>query len=81
MYRSETLTNPSPALQLGIIIADLHRRVHLIEADIRAEEERSKVSDQLSATYPVLARELRQRRDNLLSTISVLEARRDPAAA
>jgi hypothetical protein len=32
-------------------------------------------------TYPVLARHLRERRDNLLATTSLLEARRVPAAA
>ena len=80
MYRSET-QSLSPALQLGILIADLHRHVQLIEADIRAEEEHSNVFDYSSAMYPVLARQLRLRRDNLLATISVLETRRVPAAA
>jgi hypothetical protein len=83
MYRSETLTRQilSPALQLAILIADLHWRVQLIEADIRAEEEHSNVFDHSSAMYPVLARQLRLPRDNLLATISVLETRRVPAAA
>jgi hypothetical protein len=83
MYQSEIFTRqrPSPALHLGILIADLHRRVQMIEEDIQAEEKRAKVFDDSSATYPVLARHLRLRRDNLVATISVLETRRSPAAA
>jgi hypothetical protein len=82
MYQSETFTRqrPSPALHLGIIIAELHRRVQLMEAEIQAQEGRSKVFDRSSATYPTLARELRERRNNLIATISVLETRRVPNA-
>jgi hypothetical protein len=68
-------------LQLSILIVDLHRRVASIEADIQAEEERAHAFDCSNPTYPVLARHLRERRDNLLVTISLLEARRVPAAA
>jgi hypothetical protein len=83
MYRSETLLRPreNRGLQLSILIADLHRAVALIEADIQADEERVNAFDHSSPTYPVMARHLRVRRDNLLATISLLEARRVPAAA
>jgi hypothetical protein len=53
----------------------------LIDADIQTEEERVNAFDHSSPTYPVMARHLRVRRDNLLATISLLEARRVPAAA
>jgi hypothetical protein len=83
MHRSETfaIQSVNPRLQLRILLADLDRRVKLIEAEIQAQEERSNVFDLSSATYPVWARHLRTRRDNLLATISLLEARRVPAAA
>ena len=83
MYQSETLLRPraSRGLQLSILIADLRRVVALIDADIKAEEKRAHAFDHSSPTYPVLARQLRARRDNLLATISLLEARRAPAAA
>ena len=83
MYQSQTFPRQyvNRGLQLSILIADLHRLVGLIEADIRAEEERAHAFDHSSPTYPVLARQLRARRDNLLATISLLEARRVPAAA
>jgi hypothetical protein len=83
MYQSETFPRQpvNPGLQQSILIADLRRVVALIDADIEAEEERAHAFDHSSATYPVLARQLRQRRDNLLATISLLEARRVPAAA
>ena len=83
MRRSETLTkqSPWPASRLAILIAELNRRVQLIEADIQAEEKRSNVFDLSSPEYRELARHLRARRDNLLATISLLEARRPAAAA
>jgi hypothetical protein len=83
MYRSQTLTKGSPnsTLQLGIFVAELHRFVQLIEADIQHEEERSRVFDVSNATYSVRARQLRNRRDNLIATISLLDGRRERASA
>ena len=57
------------------ILADLVRTVQLIESDIAAEEERARVSDRSDVKYPVLARTLIKRRDNLKVTIAALEAR------
>ena len=57
------------------ILADLVRTVELIESDIAAEEERARVSDRSDVKYPVLARTLIKRRDNLKVTIAALEAR------
>jgi hypothetical protein len=83
MYQSETFPRErvNNELQLSILIADLHRTFRLIDAAIQAEEGRARTFDLSSPTYPVLARHLRVRRDNLLATISLLEARRVPAAA
>jgi hypothetical protein len=47
MDRSETLAEKSAksTLQLGTFIAELHRFVQLIEANIQLEQERSRVFD------------------------------------
>jgi hypothetical protein len=60
---------------IGKILADLVRTVQLIESDIAAEEERAGVSDRSDAKYPILARTLIERRDNLKMTIAALEQR------
>jgi hypothetical protein len=60
---------------IGKILADLVRTVRLIESDIAAEEARAGVSDRSDVKYPMLARTLSERRDNLKRTIAGLEAR------
>jgi hypothetical protein len=86
--RFET-TRDSAAREIAVlskILADLVRTVQLIESDIAAEEERARVSDRSDVKYPVLARTLIGRRDNLRVTIATLEqrhterARHEPAA-
>jgi hypothetical protein len=57
------------------ILADLVRTVRLIESDIAAEEARARVFDRSDVKYPMLARTLIERRDNLKRTIAGLEAR------
>jgi hypothetical protein len=57
------------------ILADFVRTVQLIESDIVAEEERAKISDRSDAGYPMLARSLIERRDNIKMTIAALEER------
>ena len=57
------------------ILADLVRTLQLIESDIEAEEKRAGISDQADAKYPMLARSLIERRDNLRMTIAGLEGR------
>lgn len=65
----------SGQLQLSALIADLWWRIDLMNSDILEEESRAGVFDVQQATYPLLAQNLRARRDNLLATISVLEDR------
>jgi hypothetical protein len=60
---------------IGGILADLVRTVQLIESDIAAEEARAGVSDRSDVRYPILARTLLERRDNLRMTIAALEQR------
>jgi hypothetical protein len=57
------------------ILADLVRTVQLIESDIAAEQERAGISDRSDVRYPILARTLIERRDNLRLTIAALEQR------
>jgi hypothetical protein len=60
---------------LSKILADLARTVQLIESDIAAEEARAGVSNRSDVKYPILARTLTERRDNLRMTIAALEQR------
>ncbi|MGL9620395.1 hypothetical protein QRQ56_20460 [Bradyrhizobium sp. U531] len=62
-------------LRLDGLIADLWWRVRLLNTDILEEEAKAGVFDVLQPTYPMLALNLRARRDNLVSTIGVLEER------
>jgi hypothetical protein len=62
-------------LRLDGLIADLWWRVRLINTDILEEEARVHVFDVHQPEYPLLALNLRTRRDNLVSTIGVLERR------
>ena len=63
------------AEQTKSLIADLDRIVQIINADVVAEEERAKVFDTTQREYPILARALKARRDNLLNTIAALRQR------
>ncbi|TYL92055.1 hypothetical protein FXB40_26805 [Bradyrhizobium rifense] len=62
-------------LQLSALISDLWWRVDLMNSDILEEEAKAGVFDVRQPTYPLLALNLRERRDNLLSTIYALEER------
>lgn len=64
--------------QISTLIASLHRSVDLLNFDIDAEEERTRVRDLSDPTYPILARHLRVRRDNLNDTIAALRTRATP---
>ena len=57
------------------ILADLVRTVVQIECEIAAQEERASVSDRSDVKYPMLAKTLIERRDNLKMTIDALEQR------
>jgi hypothetical protein len=63
------------AQQTKSLIADLDRIVQIINVDVAAEEERAKVFDTTQPEYPILARALKARRDNLLDTIASLRQR------
>jgi hypothetical protein len=63
------------AVQIPTLIADLDGIVRILNRDIAAEEERARVYNQSDANYPILARTLTARRDNLRGTIAALEQR------
>ena len=72
--RLETLPNhPRTTMKLQALINDLRWRVQLLDAHIQDEEKRTGISNVSNTAYPILARNLRTRRDNLLATITTLE--------
>jgi hypothetical protein len=74
--RLETLPNhPRSTMKLRTLINDLRWRDQLLDADIQDEEKRTGISNPCNSAYPILARNLSTRRDNLLATIAMLESR------
>jgi len=63
------------AMQTMTLIAELNRIVLIIDSDIAAQEEQARVFDRSQVEYPMLARTLAVRRDNLRNTIAALEQR------
>jgi len=61
-------------LRIATLIGSLSRSVALLTADIEHEEARAGVRDLSDPAYPVLARSLRVRRENIRVTIGSLEA-------
>ena len=56
--------------QLTVLIADLRQAVRKLEISIEYEEDRARI---FHAPYPILARHLKARRDNLFLTVATLE--------
>jgi len=72
--RFETQLNDLRAIRkLRALVANLLLQVQFLDADIKDEEQRMGIFDATDVAYPLLARNLRARRDNLLATIRVLE--------
>ena len=57
------------------MVGELERTVRLLDCSINTEEERVRISDRSDARYPILARMMATRRDNLKDTIAALERR------
>lgn len=63
---------------------DLRRTVEILDCDVATEEARARVFDNANPHYPILARHLAVRRDNLKQTVAALQqhlAMIDPAQA
>jgi len=75
-YLPETLrrTAATSKLQIATLIGDLWRSVAVLTVDIEHEEMRAGVRNVADPAYPVLARSLRARRENIGATIASLEA-------
>jgi hypothetical protein len=75
-YLLETLQRTAAInrLQVATLIANLSRTVELLTVDIEHEETQAEVRDSSDPAYPVLARGLRVRRENIGATIASLEA-------
>jgi multidrug resistance efflux pump len=67
--------NNTAVRETGIeaLIVDLGRRAQLLDDDIAAEEERARVFNRSDAAYPIAARILAVRRENVKATIATLE--------
>ena len=74
MQPKSRLEIPRTAMKLQALINDLRRQVQLLDADIQDEEKRTGISNVSNTAYPILARNLRTRRGNLLATITMLES-------
>jgi hypothetical protein len=74
-FEIESETARREAAQIRTMIADLDRRVGLLNSDIASEEERVRVSDPSNFAYPIHARAMAARRDNLRVTIAALDQR------
>jgi hypothetical protein len=61
-------------LQVRALIGDLSQSVDLLTAEIEQEETRVGVHDVDAPNYPVLARSLRARRENIRVTVASLES-------
>jgi hypothetical protein len=57
------------------MIGNLDRIIKVLDTDIATEEERARIFDRSDALYPILARTLMARRDNLKLTVAALEQR------
>jgi hypothetical protein len=61
------------AEQIRTAIVDLDCTVQLLDCEIAAEELRARVFKPTDVAYPILAKSLAARRDNLHGTIAALE--------
>lgn len=63
------------AAQISTMMADMARVVENLDSEIAAEERRVRVSDPRNVAYPIVARACSARRQNLITTMSVLASR------
>jgi hypothetical protein len=61
------------ALQIEAMIADFEGMAHALEADIRAEEDRTRIHDPAHFAYSTFAKAVTQRCDNLKRSIGELQ--------
>jgi hypothetical protein len=79
----QIVANQREAMQIRAMIATLDRSVLNLNADIDAELQRASVRDPSHFAFPIAARTMIARRDNLKTTIAALSeqlAKVDPSA-
>jgi hypothetical protein len=69
------ITTIRDVLVIQTMLEDLQRSVRILDCDIATEEAAGSVSNATDPRYPLLARTLVTRRDNLNSTIRALRER------
>ncbi len=78
-------TRRRQVMQISALIAEMKGSIRNLDADILAEEQRTRISDPANVAYSTLAMAAKQRRDNLRQTVTNLErqlaALRPPEAA
>ncbi len=65
--------------EIELMIGEFRRKQDDLEAGIRFEEERTGISDPAHVQYPPAALDMRNRRDNLLKSISDLDSQLEAA--
>jgi hypothetical protein len=74
-FENVSRTSVREAECIGTMIAEMRRVVQVLDCDVRTDEGRSRIFDRSDANYPMLARTLVARRENLKATIAALETR------
>jgi hypothetical protein len=77
--RHSNTTASQEAAKTRALINDLVRIVQILDDAIKAEEELAGVFDPAQAKYPMHARKLAERRNNLIDTIGALSSREKTA--
>jgi hypothetical protein len=72
---NSNITALRDVLVIQTMLEDLQRSVRILDCDIATEEATGRVNDAADPRYPLLARTLATRRDNIKSTISALKDR------
>jgi septation ring formation regulator EzrA len=78
MQRHFEISSASTLREASVIrtlMDDLNRTICILNCDIATEEERARVFERSDAMYPILARTLAARRDNLKVTVAALDQR------
>ncbi len=75
--RHSKTTTSREAAKTRALINDLVRVIQILDVAIKAEEELAGVFDPLQAEYPMHARELAARRNNLIDTLAALSSREE----
>jgi len=74
LYDTASIVASRDEVRIATLISSLTRSIATLNSDIEHEEKQAQVFDVLDPLYPMLARALRTRRDNVAATVAALEA-------